>query len=58
MPFDERQFRDALSRFATGVAVVTSQIVRGEDRDDRELFNAVSLRPPLVLFSIGRNAEL
>jgi hypothetical protein len=24
--FDERQFRDALAQFATGVAVVTSQL--------------------------------
>jgi flavin reductase (DIM6/NTAB) family NADH-FMN oxidoreductase RutF len=57
MAFDERQFRDALGRFATGVAVVTSQIDGVKIAMTVSSFNAVSLRPPLVLFSIGRNAQ-
>jgi flavin reductase (DIM6/NTAB) family NADH-FMN oxidoreductase RutF len=57
MAFDERQFRDALGRFATGVAVVTSQIDGVRIAMTVSSFNAVSLRPPLVLFSIARNAQ-
>jgi flavin reductase (DIM6/NTAB) family NADH-FMN oxidoreductase RutF len=57
-PFAARAFRDALGRFATGVAVVTAR-----DRDDNPVgmtmssFNAVSLDPPLVLFSVARSAQ-
>jgi len=56
--FSPRAFRDALGYFATGVAVVTAR-----DRDDRPVgmtmssFNAVSLEPPLVLFSVARDAH-
>ena len=57
MPFDTRAFRNALSQFATGVAVITA---RGPD--DRAIgltmssFNSVSLDPPLILFSVSRTA--
>ena len=54
MSFDSRAFRDALGRFATGVTVVT-----GLDGDGGppvgitvNSFAAVSLHPPLVLFSL------
>jgi flavin reductase (DIM6/NTAB) family NADH-FMN oxidoreductase RutF len=57
MAFDERQFRDALGHFATGVAVVTSQVDGMKMAMTVSSFNAVSLRPPLVLFSIARNAQ-
>ena len=56
--FTPRDFRDALGTFATGVAVITA---RG--RDDAPVgmtmssFNAVSLQPPLVLFSVARSAH-
>ncbi|WP_439817153.1 flavin reductase family protein [Zavarzinia sp. CC-PAN008] len=52
-----REFRDALSCFATGVTIVTCRTA-----NDRLLgftassFNSVSLDPPLVLFSMGRDA--
>lgn len=52
--FDSRHFRDALSRFATGVTVVT-----GENADKCFVgitvssFNSVSLAPPLVLWSLA-----
>ena len=56
MIFDSRAFRDALGRFATGVTVVT-----GLDGDGGpplgitvNSFAAVSLAPPLVLFSLDR----
>ena len=57
MPFDERQFRDALGQFPTGVAVVTSLVDGARIAMTVSSFNTVSLRPPLVLFSIARNAQ-
>lgn len=56
--FDPREFRGALGSFATGVTVVTS---RAEDGTPVGLtansFNSVSLDPPLVLWSLARNAR-
>jgi flavin reductase (DIM6/NTAB) family NADH-FMN oxidoreductase RutF len=57
MTFDERQFRDALGQFATGVAVVTSLVDGVKMAMTVSSFNAVSLRPPLVLFSVARSAQ-
>jgi flavin reductase (DIM6/NTAB) family NADH-FMN oxidoreductase RutF len=55
--FDKRAFRSALGRFPTGVVVVTA---KGSDGAQVGMtvssFNAVSLNPPLVLFSIDRGA--
>jgi flavin reductase (DIM6/NTAB) family NADH-FMN oxidoreductase RutF len=54
--FDQRAFRNALSHFPTGVAVVTAP---AEGREPVAItissFNSVSLDPPLILFSIHRN---
>jgi flavin reductase (DIM6/NTAB) family NADH-FMN oxidoreductase RutF len=52
-----RQLRNALGLFATGVAVVTSEV--GGERIGTTInsFGSVSLNPPLVLFSIARNAK-
>ena len=55
--FTKRELRDALGMFATGVTIITSCT-----RDDELLgitansFNAVSLEPPMVLFSLARQA--
>jgi flavin reductase (DIM6/NTAB) family NADH-FMN oxidoreductase RutF len=57
MSFNERQFRDALGQFATGVAVVASQVDSVKIAMTVSSFNAVSLRPPLVLFNIARSAQ-
>lgn len=58
MTFDTPGFRQALSQFATGVAVTTA---RGPDDAAVGLtmssFNAVSLDPPLILFSVDRRAR-
>lgn len=55
---DSRRLRDALGRFATGVTVVTT---RGPDGRLEGLtansFSAVSLDPPLVLWSLKRNSQ-
>jgi len=57
MPVDERRFRDALGRFPTGVAVITTVAEEGAWLGMTvSSFNSVSLSPPLVLFSIARNA--
>lgn len=59
MQFDQQAFRNALGHFPTGVAVVTAHV---RDRSPVPVamtvtsFNAVSLDPPLVLFSIRRDA--
>jgi flavin reductase (DIM6/NTAB) family NADH-FMN oxidoreductase RutF len=57
MKFDQRAFRNALGHFPTGVVVVTA-LTEGREPIAMTVssFNAVSLDPPLVLFSIGRAA--
>ncbi|WP_414899703.1 flavin reductase family protein [Sphingomonas flavalba] len=57
MTFDQRAFRDALGRFPTGVVVVTAHVEGGDPIAlTVSSFNAVSLEPPLVLFSISKAA--
>ena len=52
-----RVFRSALGCFATGIAVVTSVTADGEKIGlTINSFNSVSLEPPLILFSIARQA--
>lgn len=50
---DERAFRRALGRFATGVTLVTTP---GDDALVVSAFMSVSLDPPLVAFSVGRSS--
>jgi flavin reductase (DIM6/NTAB) family NADH-FMN oxidoreductase RutF len=55
--FDSRRFRTALAQFPTGVIVLTGQASDGERIGmTMSSFNSVSLDPPLVLFSIHRQA--
>lgn len=49
-----RAFRDALGRFATGVCVVTTMTDEGPMGITANSFAAVSLDPPLVLWSPAR----
>jgi flavin reductase (DIM6/NTAB) family NADH-FMN oxidoreductase RutF len=55
--FDERQFRDALAQFATGVTIVCA---RADPHRyvgfTANSFNSVSLDPPLVLWSLARRS--
>jgi flavin reductase (DIM6/NTAB) family NADH-FMN oxidoreductase RutF len=54
---DSRQLRDALGRFATGVTVVTTRTPDGKlEGLTANSFSALSLEPPLVLWSIRRDA--
>ena len=55
--FDERQFRDALAQFATGVTVICAPGPPGRYVGfTANSFNSVSLDPPLVLWSLRRRA--
>lgn len=56
MSFDDRQFRNGLGRFATGVAIVTTQVDGIRLGATINSFNSVSLSPPLVLFSLAKSA--
>lgn len=57
MPIDPKEFRAALGSFATGVTIVTTHSASGEDIGvTANSFNSVSLDPPLVLWSLAKNA--
>ena len=53
---DPRELRAAMSRFATGVAVVTT--FDGEKREGLTInsFSSLSLDPPLVVWSLRKNS--
>lgn len=55
--FTERQFRDALAQFATGVTVICARAADGGYAGfTANSFNALSLDPPLILWSLHWNA--
>ena len=55
---DARQFRSALGAFATGVTIVTTRDAQGRDIGlTANSFNSVSLEPPMVLWSLAKNAR-
>ena len=55
MPIGPEEFRSALSRFPSGVTVVTSRVASGEQYGITvSAFCSVSLRPPLILVSIEK----
>ncbi|MFL9997767.1 NADH-FMN oxidoreductase RutF, flavin reductase (DIM6/NTAB) family [Burkholderia sp. GAS332] len=57
-PDAQRQFRTALSMFATGVAVITAPRRNGPPIGITVAsFNSVSLDPPLILFSVDRRNQ-
>src|SRR5215471_2392865 len=57
-PVDGRLFRDALGCFATGITIVTGRGPSGNLLGlTANSFNAVSLAPSLVLFSLHREAH-
>jgi len=56
--FEEREFRTALSQFATGVTIITTRDEQGSFFGlTASSFNSVSLTPPLVLWSLSQNAR-
>ena len=55
--FSERQFRDALAQFATGVTIVCTRAGPGRYVGlTANSFNSVSLDPPLILWSLARRS--
>jgi len=57
MSVDPRALREALGQFPTGVVVVTGLTAAGERIGmTMSSFNSVSLDPPLVLFSVHKQA--
>jgi flavin reductase (DIM6/NTAB) family NADH-FMN oxidoreductase RutF len=58
MTIDPRDFRAALGRFATGVAVATARSGDGQPVGMTiNSFASVSLDPPLVLWSLARSSQ-
>jgi 3-hydroxy-9,10-secoandrosta-1,3,5(10)-triene-9,17-dione monooxygenase reductase component len=54
---DSRALRNALGAFATGVTIVTTRNAEGLDVGvTANSFNSVSLNPPMVLWSLSRQA--
>jgi flavin reductase (DIM6/NTAB) family NADH-FMN oxidoreductase RutF len=54
----ESAFREALSRFASGVTVVTAQGPSGPVGFTASAFTSVSLSPPLVLVCVAKSASI
>lgn len=55
---DPRMFRETMGRFATGVTVVSTEVVGEIHGMTANAFVSVSLDPPLVLISIGQRARM
>jgi flavin reductase (DIM6/NTAB) family NADH-FMN oxidoreductase RutF len=56
--FTERDFRDALGEFATGVAIICARRADGRHAGfTANSFNSVSLDPPLIVWSLNRRAS-
>jgi 3-hydroxy-9,10-secoandrosta-1,3,5(10)-triene-9,17-dione monooxygenase reductase component len=56
--FNPKDFRNALGMFATGVTIVTARADNGEAVGvTANSFNSVSMQPPLVLWSLAKNAR-
>jgi flavin reductase (DIM6/NTAB) family NADH-FMN oxidoreductase RutF len=55
--FSQRELRDALGRFPTGVTVVTTMTPRGPLGITANSFASVSMAPPLVLWSPARKSR-
>jgi flavin reductase (DIM6/NTAB) family NADH-FMN oxidoreductase RutF len=54
---DSQDMRDALAQFASGVTVVTTQTSSGPLGITVSSFSAVSLDPPLVLWSLAKSSH-
>ncbi|WP_028080100.1 flavin reductase family protein [Solimonas soli] len=58
LPFDAREFRNALGSFTTGVTIITTRDADGTPAGiTANSFNSVSLDPPMVLWSLARRAR-
>ncbi len=55
---DDRQFRSAMGKFATGVTVITTEVEGEIHGMTANAFMSVSLDPKLVVISIGEKAKV
>ena len=55
---DDRIFRSAMGKFATGVTVITTEIDEQVHGMTANAFMSVSLDPKLVVISIGEKAQM
>jgi flavin reductase (DIM6/NTAB) family NADH-FMN oxidoreductase RutF len=55
---DDRQFRNAMGKFATGVTVVTTEVDSKVHGMTANAFMSVSLNPKLVVVSIAEKAQM
>ncbi len=55
--FSTADFREALSRFASGVTIITASSAEGPVGFTASAFSSVSLAPPLVLVCIAHTAS-
>ena len=58
VPVEARRYRDAVSRFPTGVTVVTARLAGQHQARTVSSFTSVSLEPVMVVVSISRRARL
>ncbi len=57
-PIDARSLRNAFGSFATGVTIVTTRDLAGTDAGlTANSFSSVSLKPPMVLWSLSRTSS-
>ncbi|WHY79394.1 flavin reductase family protein [Neobacillus sp. WH10] len=55
---DDRTFRNAMGKFATGVTVITTELDGEVHGMTANAFMSVSLNPRLILISIGERAKM
>jgi flavin reductase (DIM6/NTAB) family NADH-FMN oxidoreductase RutF len=55
---DDRQFRNAMGKFATGVTVVVTEVAGDVHGMTANAFMSVSLNPKLVVISIAEKAQM
>ncbi|KGX84543.1 flavin reductase family protein [Pontibacillus litoralis] len=55
---EDRMFRNAMGKFATGVTVIAAELEGDVHGMTANAFMSVSLEPKLVLVSIGKNAKM
>lgn len=55
---DDRQFRNAMGKFATGVTVVLTEVAGDVHGMTANAFMSVSLNPKLVVISIAEKAQM
>ncbi|MFX3624305.1 MAG: flavin reductase family protein [Ectobacillus sp.] len=55
---DDRQFRNAMGKFATGITVITTEVDGEMHGMTANAFMSVSLQPKLVLISIAEKAQM